>query len=201
MPGSRVKACVEPCGSRATTTSSTMTSRLRRFTSGTEPRTLKRDGSARSSFTRMHKPMSVAMLQCCTVGVNSTLRVKADGCLIALGLALLSSSLLPAFFTGLLAIVARQATKGMQHANHLIAWLTCPRGEHRQTSVACSAAPRPTVSTLPPDHTAARMSSSPDAARIVSDRDVILAYDVELLEAVRVLRILYVANVLPAGSH
>ncbi len=36
--------------------------------------TLKRGGSARSSLTRMHSPISVAMLQCCTVGVNCTLR-------------------------------------------------------------------------------------------------------------------------------
>jgi hypothetical protein len=36
--------------------------------------TLKRCGRARSSFTRMHSPMSVAMLQCCTVGVNCTLQ-------------------------------------------------------------------------------------------------------------------------------
>ena len=28
----------------------------------------------------MHRPMSVAMLQCCTVGVNSTLREETDGC-------------------------------------------------------------------------------------------------------------------------
>lgn len=34
--------------------------------------TLKRGGSARSSLTRMHSPISVAMLQCSTVGVNRT---------------------------------------------------------------------------------------------------------------------------------
>ena len=36
-------------------------------------RTLKRGGRTRSSFTLMHRPMSVAMVQCCTVGVNWTL--------------------------------------------------------------------------------------------------------------------------------
>ena len=41
--------------------------------------TLKRCGRARSSFTRMHSPMSVAMLQCCTVGVNCTLHRSSAG--------------------------------------------------------------------------------------------------------------------------
>ena len=36
------------------------------------PPTLKRGGSARSSLTRMQSPVSVAMLQCSTVGVNRT---------------------------------------------------------------------------------------------------------------------------------
>jgi hypothetical protein len=35
-------------------------------------RALKRGGRQRSSLTRTHRPMSVAMEQCCTVGVNST---------------------------------------------------------------------------------------------------------------------------------
>jgi hypothetical protein len=35
--------------------------------------TLKRGGSARSSCTRTHSPMSVAMLQWLTVGVKNTL--------------------------------------------------------------------------------------------------------------------------------
>ncbi len=38
--------------------------------------TLKRGGSACMSLTRRHKPINVAMLQCCTVGVNSTLCVN-----------------------------------------------------------------------------------------------------------------------------
>ena len=37
-------------------------------------RTLKRGGRARISFTRRHSPISVAKLQCCTVGVNCTLQ-------------------------------------------------------------------------------------------------------------------------------
>lgn len=37
-------------------------------------RTLKRGGKARMSFTRRHSPISVAKLQCCTVGVNCTLQ-------------------------------------------------------------------------------------------------------------------------------
>ena len=36
--------------------------------------TLKRGGRARMSFTRRHSPISVAKLQCCTVGVNCTLQ-------------------------------------------------------------------------------------------------------------------------------
>jgi hypothetical protein len=38
--------------------------------------TLKRGGRLRSSLVRMHSPMSVAMLQCSTVGVNITLRAQ-----------------------------------------------------------------------------------------------------------------------------
>ncbi len=38
--------------------------------------TLKRDGSVCISLTRRLRPMRVAMLQCCTVGVNSTLRTR-----------------------------------------------------------------------------------------------------------------------------
>ena len=37
-------------------------------------RTLKRGGRERMSFTRRHSPISVAKLQCCTVGVNCTLQ-------------------------------------------------------------------------------------------------------------------------------
>lgn len=36
--------------------------------------TLNLGGRQRSSFTRRHSPMSVAMEQCATVGVNRTLR-------------------------------------------------------------------------------------------------------------------------------
>mmetsp|Transcript_9211 Transcript_9211/g.27667 ORF Transcript_9211/g.27667 Transcript_9211/m.27667 type:complete len:215 (+) Transcript_9211:392-1036(+) len=42
--------------------------------------TLKRGGRARSSFTRMHSPIRVAMLQCCTVGVNWTCTAPASSC-------------------------------------------------------------------------------------------------------------------------
>ncbi len=38
--------------------------------------TLKRDGSVCISLTRRLSPMRVAMLQCCTVGVKSTLRTR-----------------------------------------------------------------------------------------------------------------------------
>lgn len=38
--------------------------------------TLKRDGSVCISLTRKLSPMRVAMLQCCTVGVKSTLRSR-----------------------------------------------------------------------------------------------------------------------------
>jgi hypothetical protein len=38
--------------------------------------TLKRGGRLRSSLVRMHSPMSVAMLQCSTVGVNITLHAR-----------------------------------------------------------------------------------------------------------------------------
>lgn len=38
--------------------------------------TLNRGGRLRSSLVRMHSPMRVAMLQCSTVGVNSTLQPR-----------------------------------------------------------------------------------------------------------------------------
>ena len=48
--------------------------------------TLKRDGSALNSLTRMQRPIKVAMLQCCTVGVNCTLHAaqvsRATACVV-----------------------------------------------------------------------------------------------------------------------
>ena len=43
-----------------------------------QQRTLKRLGSVCMSFTRRHSPMSVARLQCCTVGVNCTLHASSS---------------------------------------------------------------------------------------------------------------------------
>lgn len=51
--------------------------------------TLKRDGSALNSLTRMQRPIKVAMLQCCTVGVNCTLHAAqvstATACVVMFG--------------------------------------------------------------------------------------------------------------------
>ena len=149
--------------------------------------TLKRDGSARSSFTRMHRPMSVAMLQCCTVGVNSTLGTAATH---------VERNAIVAPFTDLHNSWCPKSFD-LSIDTGLVGNLRC--GKVTDQSSCCQGVD--CIRSVP--FTATRASAarlfkwgSPDAAGIICDSDVALADHVQLLEAVGVFRVLDVTDML-----